>query len=109
MTNWYEIPESQRDEEQRKACRLAYYQSLLANPYGRQFLADMRRRVREADMPVCGERPMAEIFILDEFMRETRALCGPVDEMATIEAEQIVASRAVAATPPRTIEGFREA
>jgi len=110
MAQWYEIPESQRDDEQRKACRTAYYQSLLANPYGRQFLVDMRRRVRELDKVVARNPAFAIVVAtMDDFMRETRELCGPVDEMAIIEAEQIVANRAVAATQPRTLEGFREA
>ena len=93
MSKWYDIPESERTEEQHKACRMAYYQSLLANPYGRQCLADMRRRVREVDVAIGGEKSVMEIYVLDAFLRETRALCGPVDEMAVIEAEQTIANR----------------
>ena len=107
MAQWYEIPDSHRDDEQRKACRTAYYQSLLATPYGRQVLADMRRRVREVDVSIGGERSVMEIYVLDAFLRETRALCGPVDEMAIIEAEQNIANRKPP-EPKRKREGLSE-
>ena len=108
MTRWYEIPDSARSDEQKVEQRTAYYQTLLAIQYGREFLADCRRRVREVDITIGGEKAVTEIYILDAFLRETRELCGPVDEMAIIEAEQKVANRAVAPEQPKTIPGFRE-
>jgi len=107
MSKWYEIPESARTAEQKVEQRTAYYQTLLANAFGRQFLADMRRRVRECDIAIGGEKAVMEIYILDAFLRETRELCGPVDEMAIIEAEQKVANRPVVEEKPQTIPGFR--
>ena len=90
--NWYEIESKQRDDEQDKATRIAYYQSLLATPYGRQMYADMLRRARELDALVKVDKGYAIAgLLLDDFMRETRRLCGITNEMPVIEAEQIIA------------------
>ena len=88
----YEIESKQRDDEQDKATRIAYYQSLLATPYGRQVYADMLRRARELDALVKVDKGYAiAVLLLDDFMRETRRLCGITNEMPVIEAEQIIA------------------
>jgi crotonobetainyl-CoA:carnitine CoA-transferase CaiB-like acyl-CoA transferase len=109
MANWYETKESQRTPEQAKDARIAYYQAFLANLFGRQVLADMRRRVREVDVPIGGQKSVMEIYVLDAFLRDTRALCGPVDEMAVIEAEQQAAARQpIVEVSRQTLEGFRE-
>jgi len=103
MKAWYEIPSDGRDEEQSKACRIAYCQSLLATPYGRQFYADLRRRVRELDELVAADKDCAfAVVLFHDFMRETRRLCGPVDDMAVIEAEQTIANRQQAEEPKQT-------
>jgi len=92
MMNWYEITELKRDDEQNKSARIAYYQSLLAGPYGRQMYADMLRRARVLDDLVKADKGYAiAVLLLDDFMRETRRLCGITDEMPVIEAEQLIA------------------
>ena len=85
---WWQLPEEKRSEEQKKQCQLDYLMTLLMNDAGRHCLADMRRRVRQRKKMVltATEYAMA-VLVLDEFMRETRALCGAVDEMDVIRAE----------------------
>jgi len=110
MSEWYEIEHDKRNDEQKEACRIAYYRSLLATPYGRQVYADMRRRVRELDEITVKDTDFsAAVLMLDDFMRETKSLCGIVDEMAVIEAEQkIAAGFKVEKAEPDNLSGFRE-
>ena len=87
MAKWYEIPESGRDAEQAKAAQLAYYQTLLAGPYGRQVVADLFRRSREIEKEFIGDKEMAQaILILNRFIHETMRLCGADDIMQMVSA-----------------------
>ena len=90
--NWYEIKPEHRNPEQEKAARIAYYQSHLATPYGRQMFADMIRRARELDDLVKEDKGYAlAVYLLDDFMRETMRMCGVTDVMQKIEADQRIA------------------
>lgn len=110
MSKWYEIEHAKRDPDQRKSARVAYFQSLLATAYGRQVFADMRRRVREMDeITVKDPDYSAAVLMLDDFLRETRFLCGVTDEIAVIEAEkQIAAITEVEMNEPEIPDEFRE-
>jgi len=91
---WYEIEANARTDEQQREAKIAYYQALLANAYGRQVLADMRRRVNEMRKLLVDDTDYAVgIILLADFMDETRLLCGVHDEMAVIRAEQHIANK----------------
>ena len=82
--DWYEITEEQRSKEQNEACRRAYFRFLLNS---KEVYADMLRRARESDTKREGEVSAGAVLHLDEFMRKTRVLCGPMDVMAVLRAE----------------------
>ena len=91
---WYEIDHKDRTDEQRRKSKIAYYQTLLSHPYGRQVMADMRRRVKAFNKLLIDDTDYAiGIIFLTDFMDETRTLCGVLNEMEVIRAEQHIANK----------------
>jgi len=109
---WYEIDEDKRTPEQMRQCRNAYFQTLLATEYGRQVYADMRRRQREyAILIEISTEYAISLLKLQEFIDETRRLCGVTDEMAVIKAEQEIADKGnieIEVQSGLELEGYRK-
>ena len=108
MKNWCEIPEDQRSDEQKEACRRAYLNTLLKDDEGREVFADMIRRVLEySHVSLSNTEYAVAVHVLKQFMRDTRTLCGPVSILATVEAQFDIAKLAEPEKPtPMPIEGY---
>jgi hypothetical protein len=103
MPNWYEIPHEQRSPEQRKEARTAHYNTFLKDVEGQQCLADMRRRVLAIEIFCSTKTDLAiSAIVLNAFMRNTRYLCGPSDELEIIRTEAEVARREVPDGQPKS-------
>ena len=103
MSKWYEIPHDERSPEQKKAARIAHYNTFLKDVEGQQCLADMRRReLVIAEMAFKLPEYAFVSIVLGTFMRETRDQCGPSDMLEVIKKEAEVARRTVPDVPERS-------
>lgn len=106
--NWWQINEEERSPKQKEECRLDYLSTFLMSIRGRHILADMRRRVIERkNMALTATEYAMAVNVLDQFMRETRSLCGPVDEIEVIRAEcRTAAMNMIEETRPDVPDGI---
>jgi hypothetical protein len=87
---WWQKPESDRSDDEKRQAQRAYLHAFFGDPEGRRVLFDMQRHVHEV-----GDNSAETQLILQEFVDSIAFQAGVRDMMAVIDAQANIARRFV--------------